>query len=298
MPKPISLFPGLLCDEVLTPKATRLPLEAPTQRVHIADVCFDVYDPLDLSSPLLIQWGGVFDVDPGWNVEAQERGWTLVFSPLEIPSRGAQLGLGESTLSFQRGMGERRDLEVIFHPQTRIAYASIDSSLGAVEAAFQVVLQYALRQRGGLLVHASAGYAQGQGWLIPGPSGAGKSTAVREGGFDEVLSDEMVAITPSPKGRTYLLWGTPFWSEGRQFEMSARAHSLDLITLPIKGGGPALTPCSPAEGARALLKATTSYERSSAAHSDLFEIVCLIAEQTPCAHLEFPRLGPWRDRLP
>ena len=280
-------------------KATRLPLDAPTQRVHIADVCFDIYDPLDLTSPLLVQWGGVFDVDPDWNVEAQERGWTLVFSPLDATSKVEQLALGEeSTLSFQRGMAERRDLDVVFYPKTRVAYASIDSSLGAVEAVFQVVLQYALRQRGGLLVHASAGYARGQGWLIPGPSGAGKSTAVREGGFEDVLSDEMVAVTQSSKEDTYLLWGTPFWSEGRPFEMTDQARRLDLITLPIKGGGPALTSCSPAEGARALLKATTSYERSSTAHSDLFEIVCLIAERIPCAHLEFPKLGPWRDRLP
>ena len=115
----------------------------------------------------------------------------------------------------------------------RVVKSWIDGSLGSIEATVQVLLQWTLARGGGLLMHASAGVYQERGWLIPGVSGAGKSTSVREGGFDLVLSDEMVIVKPVNSKRDvstirthYRLYSTPFWSEGRTLPCLAGVDGL------------------------------------------------------------------------
>ena len=178
----------------------------------------------------------------------------------------------------------------------------VDGSLGSLEATLQVVLQWTLAREGGLLVHASAGVYQGQGWLIPGVSGAGKSTAVRGGGFDLVLSDEMVIVRVDQK-RRYRLYSTPFWSEGRTSPLTVADASLDLIAFPLKATYAQLLPCASSEAVSRLLRAVTAYERSAGEESSqqqsaqLFESACRLVESTSQRVLAFPKRGPWRALL-
>ena len=189
---------------------------------------------------------------------------------------------------------QRADLAV-FQGAERTFYSLIDGSFGSIEASVQVILQRLLRAQGGLLVHASAGVYQREVWLIPGPSGAGKSTAAR-GGFEQVLSDEMVALTAHPQPK---VWGTPFWSEGRderRFPLTSEGHELTALTFPVKGARAALTPLQAFEAARLLLRCVTSYE-AAASSGALFTLVCELVERLPAYRLTFPREGEWRGAV-
>ena len=182
----------------------------------------------------------------------------------------------------------------------------IDGSLGAIEASIQIVLQRTLAQRGGLLVHASAGIYQGQGILVPGPSGVGKSTVAREAGFDQVLSDEMVIVEkvePSDMlpNMSYQIFSTPFWSEGRTLPLVMIHAPLSLICYPVKSTYSKLLTCNPAEAITHLLSAITLYELASASSqhhkSILFDITCHLCTSTLNQKLLFPKYGPWLHLL-
>ena len=71
-----------------------------------------------------------------------------------------------------------------------VAYARADDILAAFLACLELTLHVAVRDMGGLLIHASGAVLDGMGWLMPGPSGTGKTTA-SHGGF-EFYSDERV----------------------------------------------------------------------------------------------------------
>lgn len=177
-----------------------------------------------------------------------------------------------------------------------------DGSLGAIEASVQVLLQWSVQARGGLLVHASAGVYQGKGVIVPGASNAGKSTIAREAGFDLVLSDEMVVIEPIIEGLGYQLHSTPFWSEGRQFPLIVTQAPLYLLAFPHKSDKAELLDCSEAEAVRSLLRGVTLYERAPLlerreAQRELFLIACQLCTQVKAARLYFPKTGPWLGKL-
>ena len=126
----------------------------------------------------------------------------------------------------------------------------VDQSRGAAEASLQLWLQRALRSRGGLLLHSAGGSYQGEGWVIPGVSGAGKTTAAKSAGFELCLSDEAIAVTPpSSPGASWLIWGTPFWSEGREAPLVSASVPLRWLAFPRKGAPVSFAPCPPSEAA-------------------------------------------------
>lgn len=202
------------------------------------------------------------------------------------------------------------DVSIEFDLKTKQVMSWIDGSLGAIEATLQIILQWSLHSRGGLLVHASAGIYQESGILVPGESGAGKSTVAREAGFDRVLSDEMVIIERQPSTlstidtpSTYRLYSSPFWSEGRTLPIIRDSAPLCLIAFPHQSTFAKLSPCSEAQAVSQLLRAVTVYERqdrNEQAHhqlTDLFEITCHLCTVTPHANLAFPKRGPWADSV-
>lgn len=203
--------------------------------------------------------------------------------------------LSEADGLRDRALYQRGDLVVIEGERPQLFCAFVDGSFGSIEASLQVVFQRLLRAQRGLLIHASAGVYQGEAWLIPGPSGAGKSTAVR-GGFERVLSDELVALTLDPQPT---LWGTPFWSEGRDerlFPYTSEGVKLSALTFPVKGSRPSLAPLGAVEAARRLARCVTSYE-GRAESAELFHITCELAERVASYRLTFPRAGHWRAEL-
>jgi hypothetical protein len=78
----------------------------------------------------------------------------------------------------------------------------------------QLLLMYALAERGGFLVHAAGVELSGAGYIFPGRSGAGKSTLARQlihAGQGEVLSDDRVVVRKV--GDNFHVFGTPWPGE-------------------------------------------------------------------------------------
>jgi len=78
----------------------------------------------------------------------------------------------------------------------------------------QLLLMYALVERGGILVHAAGVEMHGSGYIFPGRSGAGKSTLARQlihAGKGEVLSDDRVVVRKV--GDNFHVFGTPWPGE-------------------------------------------------------------------------------------
>ncbi|MBU0552236.1 hypothetical protein KKF91_06115 [Myxococcota bacterium] len=187
---------------------------------------------------------------------------------------------------FQRG-----DFAFAMRADRRRAWASLGAE-GGVFTALELALQRALLPMGGLLIHAAAGVIEGEGWLLLGPSGAGKSTSARVAGFERVLTDEMVILTPGgPSG--YQLWGTPFWSPGRARPCDPGCAPLRQIVWLGKSPDLVITPLRPDEGAVYLLRCVTLYEEALPARRRAFEIACEVAEAAPSARLAVPKERAW-----
>lgn len=185
----------------------------------------------------------------------------------------------------------RPDLHFEIDAERRQAKAWVDGCRGGFEAVVQLCLQSALLVRGGVVVHASAGVLKGEGWLMPGKSGDGKSTAAREGGFDAVLSDEMVVACPGVDD--VRLYGTPFWSEGRSMPLHPGSAPMAVLARLVKAPQIGIDPLGASAAVAHLLRCVTLYERSETARAMAFEAVCNIVERTRCVALRFPKEGPW-----
>ena len=80
----------------------------------------------------------------------------------------------------------------------------------ALDSFLRVLMTEILAKRGGVLLH-SVGIGPR---LFPGRSDAGKTTLASLAPKRSVLSDEIVAVIPTPKG--FVLQATPFWGSFRR----------------------------------------------------------------------------------
>jgi hypothetical protein len=179
-----------------------------------------------------------------------------------------------------------------------------DGLQGGFDGALQVLLQQSLALRNAFLCHASCGIFKDQDqtmcMMITGESEAGKSTSVREGGFIEVLTDEMTMIDQIDG--VYYAFATPFWSEGRIFEMKNIAHRLDIIAFPIKSNQVQLRPIHQAYAYFKLMQTITCYQldlSDESAKIQLFHALekLISSAQIKCYELYFPRFGPWIEEM-
>lgn len=180
---------------------------------------------------------------------------------------------------------------------------AFDGLQGGFDGAIQVILQQYLAKRKGFLCHASSAifsYSdQTLCMMITGESEAGKSTSVREGGFLEVLTDEMTIIDQI--GGQYYAFASPFWSEGRTFEMKNIAHRLNIIAFPIKSNHVKLETVSKAYAYFQLMQTITCYQLDpSDEHPklELFHALDDLLSNVPLyGNLHFPKTGPWIETL-
>lgn len=184
----------------------------------------------------------------------------------------------------------RADLAFAIDGERRRARAALDDSVGAFEAMLELALQTALLPAGGLVVHASCGVLDGA-WLMPGPSGAGKSTAARAGGFERVLTDEMVVVRRQDDG--WRAYGTPFWSEGRVMPYDAGSAPLAILARLNKAPRIAVDDLGSDDAVAHLLRCVALYEESGSARGRAFDLACELVSATRCVDLTFPKEGPW-----
>ena len=256
------------------------PWRSPGGAQDTADFRLDLY-PLE-ERPQRARWSWEReDLFFSWGSEALNL--SSPSSASASPSSASASPLSEAPLPLE-GVRRAQHCSVSF----------VDQSRGATEASLQLWLQRALRSRGGLLLHSGGGSYKGEGWVIPGVSGAGKTTAVKSAGFELCLSDEAVAVTsPVAPDASWLIWGTPFWSAGREAPLVNASVPLRWIAFPRKGAPVSFKPCSPSEAAWRLLRAVFAYEEGTEAMGALLESSCLLCEQVSSGLLTFPRFGPW-----
>ncbi len=200
---------------------------------------------------------------------------------------------------------QRTDFILLKHHQKPNQFKCMfDGLQGGFDGALQVLLQQNLAFRNGFLCHASCGIFKHQNqtmcMMITGESEAGKSTSVREGGFIEVLTDEMTIIDQIDG--IYYAFASPFWSEGRIFEMKNIAHRLDIIAFPIKSNQVKLSPVHQAYAYFQIMQTITCYQldlSDESAKIQLFHALedLISSDQIKCYELHFPRFGPWIEEM-
>ena len=283
--------------------------------LHLASCSFQIEDPHRICYPLLDIWSLYFT-----SSSPKSPPWVVYFSHLLSPhSRLSQDRVPRFTQHYSKSQviaghsytyeTHRLDFSLYLNEFSSPPQALIetDGSQGSLEACFQILLQISLRSQGGALIHAAGAGYQNQGWLIPGPSGAGKSTAVRLGGFEHVLSDEFVAVTPasselipsasSPlndKTSPFLMWATPFWSkwDTYTYPLYQGYIPLDLIAFPQQGilSSPAqILPITQLKAVTKLIQTLVSYEYSRPSQEYLFNWAAQISLSIPSVTLSFPK---------
>jgi len=163
-------------------------------------------------------------------------------------------------------------------------------SISGFLASFELAVYQVVKNRGGMLVHASAGVVADGAWLMPGPSGTGKSTAAR-GGFSRVLSDERLVLLPDADG--FSVWGTPFWSDDRQLPLDAGSATLVGIAHLSKAERPSVQSFSRAEMLAWLLRSVVVYDHEQSGLEAAFDLASRVVESVECINLDFPPEGIW-----
>jgi hypothetical protein len=122
-----------------------------------------------------------------------------------------------------------------------------------LEITLRVALSSCLPFDGGLPIHAAGLVAEAGGLVFFGPSGAGKSTLAGLSPWP-VLSDELVAVVPSPSSPTgFALVKTGFWGTLGEGNPPAGACPLAAIVELDKGRPFALERLSPTTALRRLI---------------------------------------------
>jgi hypothetical protein len=105
---------------------------------------------------------------------------------------------------------------------------TLDPNIYCLDSVLRVVYSVLLTRRGGILLHSAAIHRQDRAMLFAGKSESGKTTLCAQG-FESILSDELVAL--SPDGDGWVAHGTPFWGEARPGDNPASARVGGLYLL-------------------------------------------------------------------
>lgn len=143
-----------------------------------------------------------------------------------------------------------------------------------------------LENSGCTILHSSAAFQNGNGYLFPGPANAGKSTMLKQLKNFFPLAEEWVAVKKEKD--TFFMWSIP-----HQNSHNLR-KKVQKILFPKKAKTIGSTRLPPREAAKKLL-ANCLF---STMHPDLvrgtLERIIGLAEGVPCYELEFP-LDVWLD---
>ncbi len=160
-------------------------------------------------------------------------------------------GLGSDGAFVVEVIRSRGGLRLRVHTHTAVA----------VVATLHVGLAFALGERDGLLLHASAARVSGGVVVFPGRSGAGKTTAVRSFGKDRFLCDERVAVRRTPRG--WRAYSVPLWG-GKYGRVSPGVRDVVALVLIRKGAPLGVHAVSPLQALRGLVPAIKRHQDDSA----------------------------------
>jgi hypothetical protein len=200
----------------------------------------------------------------------------LRFDPARPPGAGAAGPTGPVACPLSVDAGERSldverwDFALRLAPEparTRAAAATAtwtgdgrcDMNPFALDSLLRVLWSVFLPRAGGALVHSCGLRHAESGVVFPGVSGAGKTTLARKAlDPDDVLSDEMIALTPSDDG--WRIHGTPFWGDFARGGISMRGYPLRCLAFLAQGDAVAITPVTSSEATLRLLSCFVCFQ--------------------------------------
>jgi hypothetical protein len=150
----------------------------------------------------------------------------------------------------------------------------------AFESLLRVVWSALLPLAGGALFHACGFADAGRGILAPGPSGAGKTTLARKVPEEDVMSDEVVALSRGADG-AWRLSATPFFGELQRGGHSMRSFPLAGIAFLEKRETPSIEPLAKSEAVKRALGCLMCFQTDQATAERNFALAVSLCQQVP-----------------
>jgi len=144
-----------------------------------------------------------------------------------------------------------------------------------------------LEDSGGIILHASAVYKNGDGCLFPGPANAGKSTILKQMKDYSALAEEWVAVKKT--GNDFFMWSIP------QQNTQNKKKKIQKIFFPKKGKAIESRRLKPQYAAKRLLANCLFSTMHPETVGGVLERIADLARRVSCYELEFP-LNVWLDK--
>ncbi len=133
---------------------------------------------------------------------------------------------------------------------------------------------------GGIILHASAAYKNGKGYLFPGPANAGKSTILKQMKGYSPFADEWVAVKKA--GNDFFMWGIPHQN------VQNKKKKIKKIFFPKKGKVIESKRLKSQDAAKRLLANCLFSTMHTETVGGVLEIIAELAQRVSCYELEFP----------
>jgi hypothetical protein len=150
----------------------------------------------------------------------------------------------------------------------------------ALESLLRVLWSVLLPRAGGALFHACGFADAGRGIMAPGPSGAGKTTLARKVPEEDVMSDEVVALSRGRDGG-WRLSATPFFGELQRGGHSLRSFPLAGIAFLEKREALAIEPISTSDAVKRALGCLMCFETDAATAERNFALCVSLCQSVP-----------------
>jgi sulfatase maturation enzyme AslB (radical SAM superfamily) len=144
-----------------------------------------------------------------------------------------------------------------------------------------------LERSGGIILHASAVYKNGGGYLFPGPANAGKSTILKQMKNYSSFAEEWVAVKKT--GNDFFMWSIPHPNAQN------KKKKIQKIFFPKKAKNLKAKRLKSQDGAKRLLANCLFSTMHPETVGRVLERVAELAQRVSCYELEFP-LNVWLDK--
>ncbi len=137
-----------------------------------------------------------------------------------------------------------------------------------------------LENSGRIILHASAAYKDGQGYLFPGPANSGKSTILKQIKDFSPLAEEWVAVKKT--GNDFFMWSLPYQ------EAQNTKKRIQKILFPKKGMALGSNKLEHKDAVKRLLANCLFSTMHPGIVRGILERIIELAKKVDCSELEFP----------
>jgi len=137
-----------------------------------------------------------------------------------------------------------------------------------------------IEKSGGIILHASAAYKNGKGYLFPGPANAGKSTILKQMKSYSPFADEWVAVKKT--GNDFFMWSIPHQN------VQNKRKKIQKIFFPKKGKVIESKRLKSQDTAKRLLANCLFSTMHTETVGGVLERIAELAQRVSCYELEFP----------